>query len=57
MGRFAQVAFNLDTQKRLEALEQQIKALQERLTALEAKRGPGRPPNAERDPSSRNRAV
>jgi hypothetical protein len=57
MGRIAQAGFNLEVARRLAELEKLVKAQQQRIEALEAKRGPGRPPNAERNSPRSHRAL
>lgn len=48
------MSFAIKVDSRLKALEAKIVELLKRIEALEAKRGPGRPRNEERDPASRN---
>lgn len=50
------MSFALKVDARLKALEAKYEALLKRIEALEAKRGPGRPPN-ERNPAGSNRAL
>ena len=51
MGRLAQVGWNKSVEQRLAELLELLHKQAERIKALEAKRGPGRPPN-ERKPTS-----